>query len=168
VLAPLAVLGGIAMRLPVLNDVTTDLADPPSFGRSRAAVASRQGEIPREYNGLTASEQSLAYPAIRPILLDQTPEEAFLLALRAATELGWTVIDSTPPTGRTGAGRIEAMARTPFYGFADDITIRIKPAVNETRVDVRSASRLGRHDLGVNARRIAAFQREIEGLAAQR
>jgi Protein of unknown function (DUF1499) len=168
VLAPLAWFGAMAVRLPLLNDVTTDLAEPPSFGRSRAAVDSRQGRIPAEYSGQFAQDQQESYPAIRTILLDNTPDESLALALRAATNLGWRIVDSSPPSGRTGAGRIEATARSLLFGFTDDITVRIRPAVNETRIDLRSASRVGRHDLGGNARRIAAFQQEIETLAAQR
>jgi uncharacterized protein (DUF1499 family) len=90
-----------------------------------------------------------------------------LLALRAATNLGWLVLDSAPPTGRTGVGRIEASAKTPVFGFADDVTVRIRPGINETRVDVRSRSRIGRHDFGQNALRIRAFQKELEALATQ-
>jgi uncharacterized protein (DUF1499 family) len=95
-------------------------------------------------------------------------EETFLLALRAATAVGWTVVDSTAPSSRSGTGRIEATARTFVYGFVDDITIRIRAGVAETRVDLRSVSRFGRHDMGANAARIAAFQRELELLASQR
>jgi uncharacterized protein (DUF1499 family) len=167
VLAPAAWFGAQAVRLPMLNDATTDAAEPPSFGRSRAAVDGRGGLIPPEYNGAFAQDQQEAYPELQPIVMEQTPEEALALGLRAATNLGWLVLDSTPPTGRTGSGRIEATARSPVFGFIDDVTVRIRPGVNETRIDVRSASRMGRHDFGSNARRIAAFQKEIEALAAQ-
>jgi uncharacterized protein (DUF1499 family) len=168
VLAPAAWFGALAVRLPPLHDVTTDVAEPPSFGRSRAAVDGRDGLIPLEYDAALAVEQQEAYPDVQPILMDQTAEEAMALALRAATNLGWRVLDSTPPAGRTGAGRIEATARSLVFGFREDITIRIRPAVNETRIDLRSASRVGRHDFGSNAQRIRDFQKEIEALAAQR
>ncbi len=165
VVAPAAFFGALALSLPMLNDVSTDIADPPSFGRSRAAVDGRRGLIPPEYAAGLGEEQLAAYPDVQPILMDQTPEETLALALRAATNLGWQVLDSTPPVGRTGVGRIEATARTLLFGFTDDVTIRIRPAVNETRIDLRSRSRVGRHDFGANARRILAFQREIEALA---
>jgi hypothetical protein len=167
VAAPAAWLGAQAIRLPMINDVSTDLAEPPSFGRSRAAVDGRQGLIPPEFAPANVEEQQTAYPDLQPTYLDQTPEETLLLALRAATNMGWRVLDSTPPAGRTGAGRIEATARTLIFGFTDDITIRIRPGVNETRVDLRSRSRIGRHDFGLNARRIASFQRELEALVSQ-
>jgi uncharacterized protein (DUF1499 family) len=165
VVGPAAWFGALAVRLPMLNDVSTDVTEPPSFGRSRAAVDGRQGLIPSEFNAGTGEDQQAAYPDVQPIIMDQTPDEALLLALRAATNLGWRVLDSTPPAGRTGIGRIEATARTLVFGFTDDVTIRIRPVVNETRIDVRSRSRIGRHDFGANARRILAFQREIEALA---
>lgn len=165
VAAPAAFFGALALRLPMLNDISTDVGDPPSFGRSRAALDGRRGLIPPEYAIGLGEEQLAAYPDVQPILMDQTPDEALLLALRAATNLGWQVLDSTPPAGRTGVGRIEATTRTLLFGFTDDVTIRIRPAVNETRLDVRSRSRVGRHDFGANARRILAFQREIEALA---
>jgi uncharacterized protein (DUF1499 family) len=168
VLGPAAWFGGLAVRLPMLNDVTTDVADPPSFGRSRAAVDARGGLVIREFDAATAQDHQDAWPDLQPILLDQSPEESLALALRAATNLGWRVLDSAAPAGRTGVGRIEATARSLVFGFTDDITIRIRPGVNETRIDLRSASRIGRHDFGANARRIQAFQREIEALAAQR
>jgi uncharacterized protein (DUF1499 family) len=168
VLAPAAWFGGLALRLPMINDVSTDLAEPPSFGRSRAAVDARGGLIIREFDAATAQDHLDAYPQLQPIVLEQTPEESLALALRAVTNLGWTVLDSAPPTGRTGVGRVEASARSLVFGFVDDITIRIRPGLNETRIDLRSASRVGRHDFGANARRIQAFQREIEALAAQR
>lgn len=167
-LLPAALFGGLALRYPVLNDVTTDIADPPSFGRSRAAVDGRRGLIPRAYDAASAQDQQEAYPELRSLLLDQSPEETMALALRAATNLGWQVLDSAPPVGRTGTGRIEAVARSLVFGIPDDITIRIRPALNETRLDMRSASRVGRHDFGANARRIRQFQAEIETLTAQR
>ncbi len=168
VLAPVGWFGALALRLPMINDVATDTADPPSFGRSRAAIDGRGGLVPAEYTGAFAQEQQEAYPGVQPIILDLRPEEAMSLALRAATNLGWRVLDSSPPAARTGVGRIEASARSLAFGFNDDITVRVRAGVDETRIDLRSTSRIGRHDFGANAARIMAFQREIEALALQR
>ncbi|MGL4243348.1 MAG: DUF1499 domain-containing protein, partial [Beijerinckiaceae bacterium] len=66
VLAPAAWFGALAVRLPVLNDVTTDVADPPSFGRSRAAVDGRGGLIVREFDTATAQDHQEAYPELQP------------------------------------------------------------------------------------------------------
>jgi Protein of unknown function (DUF1499) len=157
-----------AARLPVLKDITTDITDPPSFGRSRAALDARGGHIPAEYDRQNGLEQQEAYGDLRPAVIEQASEEVMTLVRRAATNLGWQIIDVANPAGRTGAGRVEAVAVSFVYRFADDITIRIRPGTNETRVDVRSVSRFGRHDFGVNAQRIRSFLRELETLAAAR
>ncbi len=155
-----------AFRLPRLNDVTTDLADPPQFSRSRKAMAERGGRIPPENPTAQRAAQQIAYPGLEPIELDLTPEEAMPLVLKAAAHRGWTVYEMIPPGGRTGVGRIEAVDRTLLMRFPDDITVRIRPMGLGTRVDVRSASRIGTHDLGANARRIIAFADELNALAA--
>jgi uncharacterized protein (DUF1499 family) len=151
-----------ALTLPLLNDVTTDIDNPPEFSRSRAALAAREGRVPPSVDASIRERQRLGYPAIVPVLLDQPADEAFDLARKAALALGWQVIEATPPGGRTGAGRIEATQRTTILRFTDDITIRIRPRAEGTRIDLRSASRIGSHDLGANARRIQRFADEIQ------
>ena len=76
--------------------------------------------------------------------------------------MGWEVIESSAPGGRLGDGRIEAIERTLIMRFPDDITIRVRPGAGQSRIDVRSASRFGRHDFGVNARRIERFARQMQ------
>jgi hypothetical protein len=154
-----------AIRLPVLNDVVTDIADPPSFSRSRAALDARGGYLPPEFDRERIQEQTEEYGDLRAVVLEQPAEEVMGLVQRAATNLGWLVVDTAQPTGRTGTGRVDAVARSMLYRFPDDITIRIRQGVGETRVDLRSASRIGRHDFGANARHIRDFTREIEALA---
>jgi hypothetical protein len=162
-------LAAAALRLPQLADVTTDGVDPPAFARSRAALDARGGHAPPAYDRDRYLDQAEAYPDLRTITLDAPPEEAMLLASRAATGLGWQIVDSANPAGRTGVGRIDAVARSPLYRFPDDITIRVRPAVGETRIDLRSASRvLAKHDFGANAQHIRAFKEAVEALAAQR
>jgi hypothetical protein len=162
-------LAAAALRLPPVADVTTDPVDPPAFARSRAALDARGGHVPPVFDRDRYAEQGEAYGDLRPILLDVAAEEAMLLAQRAATNLGWLVVDAASPAGRTATGRIDAVARSILYRFPDDITIRVRPGVGETRIDLRSASRvLGKHDFGANARHIRAFRGEIEALAAQR
>ena len=157
-----------AARLPVLNDVTTDTVDPPSFSRSRAAVDARKGSIPAEFDRQRVADTQEDYAPLRTVVIEQTPEEVMGLALKAATNLGWVIIDSVSPSGRNANGRIDAVVTSFLFKFPDDITIRIKPVGNETRVDVRSASRFGRHDFGVNTQRIQSFTKEIEVLANAR
>jgi uncharacterized protein (DUF1499 family) len=102
---------------------------------------------------------------IAPLTLDVDPPEAFALVQKAAANLGWNVIEAVPPGGRQGAGRLEAIDRTFALKLPDDITVRIRPRADGSRIDIRSASRVGRHDLGGNARRIRAFLEETSNLA---
>ncbi len=161
-------LGAQMLTLPALNDITTDIDDPPSFSRSRAALAARGGHVPRERDRAERLPQRDAYQRLIPIITDLSAEEAYALAGRAATLMGWRIIERSPPGGRSSAGRIEAVATTRILRFQDDVTIRIRPRVDGARIDIRSASRVGRHDLGANARRIQAFADEIALLQAAR
>ncbi len=155
-------------RLPALNDISTDIDDPPSFSRSRAALAARNSHVPVEVEREVRLQQRQAYQRIIPIITDLPAEEAFQIALRAATAMGWQIVERLPPGGRIGLGRIDAIATTPVLRFKDDVTLRIRPRVDGSRIDIRSASRLGRHDLGVNAARIQAFSEQVQLLLAQR
>jgi Protein of unknown function (DUF1499) len=157
-----------AARLPVLNDITTDIVDPPSFSRSRAAVDARKGVIPAEFDRQQATDQQLEFAQLRTIVIEQTPEEVMALALKAATNLGWVIIDSVSPSARVANGRIDCVVTSFLFKFPDDVTIRIRPGAAETRIDLRSTSRFGRHDFGVNTQRIQSFIKEIEALANAR
>jgi uncharacterized protein (DUF1499 family) len=84
---------------------------------------------------------------------------------KAAGNLGWQVIEAVPPGGRIGTGRLEAVDRTFLLKLPDDITVRLRPRADGTRIDIRSASRFGSHDLGVNAARIRSFLEETSSLA---
>jgi uncharacterized protein (DUF1499 family) len=154
-----------AVRLPVLNDISTDTDNPPSFSLSRKALTARHGWVPPSIPSAARDAQDDAYPDVQPIYLDLDADEAYRTVLSAAAARHWTVIDSVPPGGRIGLGHVDAIARGLILGFADDITIRIWPLAGETRVDVRSASRIGRHDFGGNAARIEAFADELKSEA---
>ena len=93
-----------------------------------------------------------------PIRTGAHGNTAFALVLSAVDALGWQLVEQNPPGGRIGDGRIEAIDRTLIMRFPDDITIRVRPLAGQTRVDVRSVSRYGRHDFGVNARRSRPYQ----------
>ena len=160
------VLRGLA--LPMLNDVTTDIETPPDFSRSRASLAAREGRVPPAPPAGTRERQRAAYPDVVPILIERDAEDAFDLARKAAAALGWRIIEATPPGGRTGAARIEATHQTLLLRFTDDITIRIRPRADGARIDLRSASRIGSHDLGANARRIRRFAEELRHQATLR
>jgi len=156
-----------AMRLPAIHDVSTDLDDPPTFSRARRALAAR-GDIPEDLPLDVRRRQSRAYPDVQPILLDLDADEAYQTILKAAAARGWKIIDQTPPGGRSGVGHVDAVASGMILGFPDDITIRIRPLAGQTRVDIRSASRFGRHDFGTNARRITQFADDLQDAVADK
>jgi uncharacterized protein (DUF1499 family) len=151
-----------AIALPKINDISTDMTDPPAFSRSTKALAARAGYSPPPVDATQREVQLHAYPAVQPVLLDLEPDDAYQLVLKAVDELHWRVIDKVEPGGRTGIGHVDVIDRTLVMGFPDDITIRIRPLAGQTRVDVRSASRYGSHDFGTNARRIEKFIEELQ------
>jgi uncharacterized protein (DUF1499 family) len=155
-----------AIRLPVLADVTTDLDDPPAFARSRKALAARGDVTPQPISSESLRQQKQAYPNVQPIMLDLDADEAYKAVLKIVAAKHWQIVDQTPPGGRAGVGHVDAVARGLVLGLRDDVTIRIRPLAGQTRVDMRSASRVGRHDFGANANRIeqfaAALQTEAE------
>ncbi len=156
------------VTLPALADISTDIDDPPAFSRSRVALDARVGRVPPDVPAERRRLQRRAYPKTVPIVLEVPAETAFDIARRAALARGWQVLEATRPGGRSGAGRIEAVARARLLRTAEDITIRIRPRADGSRIDIRSASRIGPHDLGVNAARIAAFAEEVELLVESR
>lgn len=151
-----------AIRLPVLADVSTDPADPPRFSLSKAANDARGGFTPATTPESVRLVQRAAYPDVEPVVVDLDPDEAYALVLRTAQARGWRVIEQHPPGGRSGDGHIDFLAHTLVMGFDDDITVRLRPLAGQTRIDVRSASRYGRHDFGSNAKRIGQFAEELQ------
>jgi uncharacterized protein (DUF1499 family) len=141
----------VARAVPPINDITTDTANPPAFV---AVLPLRAGApVSPDYPGAdTAAQQQRGYPDIRPVELSVPPDAAFARALDTAKGFGW-VIDATD----AASGRIEATATTPWFGFQDDVVIRVTPTATGSRVDIRSHSRVGRSDLGANAKRIREF-----------
>ncbi len=145
-----------AKRLPMIHDITTDIQNPPKF----VAVLPLRKSAPNasEYGGPTVAAQQLkAYPDIRPLELNISTDRAFEKALGAARRMGWQIIDTD-----RGMGRIEASATTYWFGFVDDVVIRITPVSSGSRVDVRSESRVGKSDSGANAKRIRTFLKEMQ------
>ena len=137
---------------PPIHDITTDPDNPPSFV---AIVPLRTGVAnPAEYDGAeVAGQQRRAYPDIQPLVLQISGEQAFTRALTAARDLGWHVVADDRE-----AGRIEAVDTTFWFGFTDDVVIRVREtSPGSARIDVRSKSRVGAADLGRNARRIRAL-----------
>jgi len=140
--------------LPYIHDISTDTVDPPLFVSLLAARA----EAPNtsDYGGAeVAALQKRAYPDIAPVVLEVTADEAFRRAEAAVRGLGWEVAALI-----AAEGRIEATDTTTWFGFKDDIVVRVRPledAPGRSRVDARSVSRIGRSDVGANANRLRAF-----------
>ncbi len=156
-----------ALRLPVLADISTDIDDPPDFSRSRTALKARGGYSPPSPTIADRAPQAAAYPEVKPIILELDMEDALPLVLKAAAESGWRLVEQRPASERSGDAHIDFMDRTTLMGFDEDITVRLRPLAGQTRVDVRAASRYGRHDFGVNARRIARFADELQSQVEQ-
>ena len=150
-IAPPLIFLSRAKGVPPIHDITTDLAEPPPFvALAEVRVKSPNGVA---YEGAAASEgQRRAYGDIQPKVLAMPPREAVQRVIDAARALGWEVaaIDAT-------TGRVEATATTRWFGFKDDVVVRVRPEGTGSRVDVRSASRVGSSDVGANAARVREF-----------
>ena len=161
-----AYLGTKALRLPAIADVTTDPIDPPRFetiGRLRSREAN-----PVAYAGLYAAElQKSAYPDIGPLDTEVNAQAAYDATMAIIAKRRWQVINTHPPQpGRDGY--VEAVARTPIMGFRDDVAVRIRALRQGAGIDVRSASRYGRHDFGTNAARIRTLLEQIDDAASEK
>ncbi|MEX2147452.1 MAG: DUF1499 domain-containing protein, partial [Candidatus Rokuibacteriota bacterium] len=140
-----------AAAVPPIHDISTDTAHPPLFVALRQARASAPNGA--DYAGpAVAAQQARAYADLAPLRFAAAPDRVFGAVVAAARESGWEVVAAVP-----AEGRLEATATTPWFGFKDDVVVRVVADGGGTKVDVRSASRVGRSDLGVNARRIRAF-----------
>lgn len=148
-----------ARSVPPIHDITTDTANPPEF----VAIAPLRADAsnPLAYPGEeTAVQQREAYPQIETLQIDAWPAIAFEHALEAARAQGWAIVDSSE-----AEGRIEATATTFWFGFKDDVVIRIRGDNGGSAVDVRSKSRVGRSDVGANAARIESYLEALQARA---
>ncbi len=152
-----------AELLPRLSQVTTDYRKPPVFMTSSRAREARGAWTPPPPNPDDEALQRAAYPRVAPISVDLEPDQAYRMSLRIARDLGWRVVDSAPPNLRGEAeAHIDATDRSLFFGFLTDIAIRVRPQGAKTEIDLRSASRIGAHDFGANARRIVKFADAVQ------
>lgn len=137
--------------VPYIHDITTDTENPPLFV---AVLPLRVGaENAAEYGGPElAKQQHDGYPDLKPGSVSRPPDKAFPGALQAARDMGWKIVASDP-----GSLRIEATDTTRWFGFKDDVVVRLSPSPTGSRIDVRSVSRVGKSDVGTNARRIKAY-----------
>ena len=157
-----------------LAEVVSSYRGALALGRPRSEVAALRAEVdarlrPRDanpvaYAGLHIAElQRKAYSDIEPDLTTATPQEAYDAVLKVITKRKWHIVDARPPQGAAPRdGLIEAIARTPILSFRDDVAVRVRATPDGARIDVRSASRYGRHDLGVNAARVRALIEDVD------
>jgi uncharacterized protein (DUF1499 family) len=155
-----------AKSLPFIHDVSTDTQDPPTFS---SVITTLRGEDSNSliYVGKTVGEseilvsdaQAEAYPDIKTIIVAESPGAVFTKVLETVDAMGWALKSETKSTGV-----IEATSTSFWFGFKDDVVIRIRPADDGgSLVDVRSISRVGGSDIGVNAQRIREFTAKLTG-----
>ncbi len=143
---------------PPFNDITTDLDNPPSLAFSEEARRAEHASSAAYGGPGVAALQKKSYPDIAPAMLDLPPAKVFDRALSVAKARGWTIVKAD-----ASAGSIEADDTSRWFGFTDDVAIRVTPSGNGSRIDIRSGSRQGRGDFGVNAARVRAYLAALRG-----
>ncbi|MBL4827953.1 MAG: DUF1499 domain-containing protein [Spongiibacteraceae bacterium] len=139
----------------MIHNISTDMDNPPAF----VTAAEQRGDDsnPLAYTQDIADIQRKVYPDIHPIISTQSSADAFASALTVAKELGWEIYHQS-----LEHGLLEAVDTTPLFGFKDDIVIRITASDTGSRIDLRSVSRVGKSDMGANAKRISRFIKLFE------
>jgi uncharacterized protein (DUF1499 family) len=153
-----------ARSVPPIHDITTDTDNPPAFvailplranapngveyGGNEAWPAEKLGETTRE-----------AYPDLDPIIMPMSVADAVDRTVSVLTEMGLDIVDVDAE-----AGRVEATATTYWFGFKDDMVVRISSGDDDVVIDLRSMSRVGQSDIGANADRIRDFIARFESL----
>ena len=146
-----------AKSVPPIHDITTDTAQPPAF--VAILPLRKDASNPSDDPGAeVADQQRAAYPELQPLRLDDNPQTAFDRAVKAAEAMGWEMVAAD-----AASGRIEATDTTFWFGFKDDVVVRVAPDGAGSVVDVRSVSRVGQSDVGKNASRIRAYLKQLGG-----
>lgn len=190
----LAGMGAQAGSLPPLHDIQTNWADPIQFSDALMADRAAQGETnpvldaptvpdyaeerwPGTAGRLVSEVQEEAetkeagkgttYPTLETIYFSQSPAEVAAAAEKVMKSRGWDIV---PPIADSGATtlQVEATATSGWFGFKDDVAVRIRPADGATEVDIRSTSRVGLSDLGANSSRVYGLMVELEDRAEGR
>ncbi|WP_351088516.1 DUF1499 domain-containing protein [Shewanella sp. S1-49-MNA-CIBAN-0167] len=143
------------VKYPPIHDITTNTQTPPQFVfLTDSRMGARNTLV---YGGADIAAQQLqAFPNIQPIMADLTVEAAYQKALSVAKTMGWTIVAQDPK-----ALRFESTATTPFFNFADDVVVVVSTFEQGSRIDLRSVSRIGKGDAGVNAKRIQEFSQRF-------
>lgn len=145
---------------PRVNDIATDLADPPAFAKL-AKVREAAGSGSAFARARLEAVPADTYADLKPLVIKRPVEETFDIVLDAVKRMRFEIVGEEPPN-RTRAGTIEAVDRTMVIGFYDDVAIRVAGTSQHSRIDVRSASRYGAHDFGRNASRMRRILTELK------
>jgi uncharacterized protein (DUF1499 family) len=140
-----------------IHDVSTDRDNPPQFVAVLPLRTAAKSANSTNYDAQTAELQKETYPDIGPLHLDVPPAQAFDRAQAAAKDMKWDMVATDP-----AQGRIEATATTFWFGFKDDIVVRVGADGTGSRVDVRSLSRIGQSDVGANAKRVREYLAKVK------
>jgi uncharacterized protein (DUF1499 family) len=146
--------------LPRIYDVTTDPQSPPEF--VTIATLRPPGANPVAYRGQDFYEaQRAAYPDLTPIIVGRPKADMFEIVSEVVRRMKMTIVREVPPGEGSGTGVIEAVGRTLIFGFTNDVVLRVVGDDEQSRVDIRSASRYGRLDFGMNADLVRTILKEI-------
>jgi uncharacterized protein (DUF1499 family) len=154
ILALIAGSAGSARGVPTINDITTNPDDPPVFVHAGQLPGNEGRDL--SYPAGFAAQQRAGYPKLAPIRLTASLPDAFQRSVRAAEALGWMITHRDPE-----GGALEATETSRIFRFVDDIVVRLRADGTATVIDVRSKSRVGRGDMGANAKRIEAFRKQV-------
>lgn len=150
------IVGPSGFSAPLIHDVTTDFENPPAF--TKALELRSEQENGTDYDGeILIPIQKDAYPALVPLLLQSGREAVFVKAVEIVEQRGWEIVSKDD-----SLFVIEAVVRSSFFGFADDVAIRISEADEGSRIDMRSSSRVGQGDFSANAKRVQSFLADLE------
>ncbi len=155
IIIPLGMLS-TAKSVPPIHDISTDIVNPPEF----VAIAPLRADAPNpvEYAGSeTAEQQRKAYPELQTLTYTQSKSELMEASEQAVNNLGWELVNTD-----TSAGIVEATDTTVWFGFKDDVVVRVTDNGDERLLDIRSKSRIGGSDLGKNAARIRDFIKALD------
>lgn len=140
-----------ARSVPFIHNISTDVVNPPAFSKIAELRTAEHNPLAYDAENV-ASVQQAAYPGVKTLLTDLSLADAHSRALQIVQSNGWEVVNSDPQNGL-----IEATETTLIWGFKDDVVIRVSEQGAQRAVDVRSVSRIGKSDLGANAKRITNF-----------
>ena len=189
----LAGLGAQASALPPLHDIQTDWSNPIQYSETLMAARAAQGETNPVLDAPTVPDYAEArwpgtagrlvseiqeeaeakeagkgtvYPRLESLYFDGTPAEVAAIAERVMDRKGWEIVSPVPENAAADSPiQVEATATSGWFGFKDDVAIRLRPENGVTRVDIRSTSRVGLSDLGANSTRVYGLMIELEDRA---